>query len=377
MSLVLALIIVTDCLLLAVLVWLALRYGRPAIRGKCCPLQDDRKEVVDGADVQGLLTQAGKVLAEHSHQLEMFEQSLGTQAAAESADRAPPLAQQVEQIRGANRHVEQTVDRTVEGLIAACGGLLGAEQSSLQTYQKKTSAFDKTLQALDREALLAGIASKLLDMVHELRDENKSVRDEVLAAKDKTIELMARAHAAEQDARVDPLTQLPNRRAFDEAQALCNDSLARNGDPYCVVLFDIDDFKLVNDQYGHAAGDGILAMIGRILRNNRRSNDHVCRLGGEEFALLLPRCDEPAAKLVAERFRQKIESAKLRYRNHELSVTVSCGAAEALLGETRSRLLQKADSALYAAKLQGKNRTCTATDVESEQAPVAEEAGAT
>ena len=377
MSLALVLIFGVECLMLAALGWVVWRLARPTIR-KTCPLhQESRTEAVDGLDIQGLLTAASTVLAQHSDELGLFEQSLDAQATSENHEDASPLVKQVERVRRANQHVEQTVHRTIEGLIAACGGLLSAEQSSLEAYQKKTGALDRTLGGLDRDPVRRGLASNLLDMVPELREENRSVRNEVAAAKDKTIELMSRAYAAEQDARVDSLTELPNRRAFDEAHAICNDLLERHGDPYCLVLLDIDHFKLVNDRYGHAAGDGILAMIGRILRSNRRSNDHICRVGGEEFGLLLPRCDGASARLVAERFRQKIEAAKLRYRNQDLSVTVSCGVAQAVLGETRSCLLRRADSALYAAKRRGKNQTCLAGDVESEETSDAQKAGIT
>lgn len=358
-----------QCLLLAVIGWFACRGSQPAIRCNHRPRPEGHKDTVDGAEVQELLAAASKVLAEHADELEVFEHTLDTQASVENCGSGSPLAKQIEQVRRANRHVEQTIDSTLAGLIAACGDLLSAEQSDLEAYQKKTDAFDRSLEALDLEALLAGIASKLLDMVHELRDENKVIRDEVVAAKDKTIELLTRAHAAEQDARLDPLTQLPNRRAFDEAHAEFNSLLERNGQPYCVVLLDIDHFKLINDRFGHSAGDAILSMIGRVLRDNRRSSDQICRLGGEEFALLLPRCEEGPARWVAERFRQKIESASLRYRGQQLSVTVSCGVAQAVLGETKSRLLQRADSALYAAKLRGRNQTCVDRDAESDPAP--------
>ncbi|MHC4401101.1 MAG: sensor domain-containing diguanylate cyclase [Planctomycetota bacterium] len=366
MSLGLALVLGTQFVLLVVIVWFAYRSSQPVIRGNHCPSNTGTAGAAEGAKLQELLTAASKVLTEHADELEVFEHSLDAHAA-EQRDDASSLARHVEQIRRANKNVEQTIDSTIAGLINACADLLSSEQSNLEAYQKKTSALDTTLAGLNQETLLAGIASKLLDMVHELRDENKAIRDDVAAAKDKTIEFMTRAHAAEQDARVDPLTQLPNRRAFDEAHAACDDALKRHGQPYCLILIDIDHFKLVNDRHGHSAGDAILSMIGRVLRESRRTSDQVCRLGGEEFALLLPQCEEEPARLVAERFRRKIEAAVLGYRNQQLSVTVSCGVAQVVSGESRSRLLQRADSAMYAAKLRGRNQTCLAREVESQE----------
>ena len=86
------------------------------------------------------------------------------------------------------------------------------------------------------------------------------------------------------------------------------------------MLVDIDHFKAVNDQYGHAAGDTVLSMIGQILRESCRTSDHVCRLGGDEFGILLPRCEEHPAELVAQQCRRKVEAATLRYGDQEISV---------------------------------------------------------
>jgi diguanylate cyclase len=320
-----------------------------------------------------LLADAGKVLTQHADELDVFEKSLDRLTRIANG-LSPALSQHLKQMRHANRDVEKAIQGTIEELIATCGDLFTKEQSHLAAYQEKTEAFDGTLEDLDRDALLAAIASKLLNMVHDLRDENRVIRDEVRAAQDRTIELMARAYAAEQIARLDTLTQLPNRRAFDEAHAECHNALKHSGQPYCLVLIDVDHFKSVNDAFGHAAGDAVLSMIGRVLRESRRTSDHVCRLGGEEFGLLLPRCEEESARSVGERYRRKIASATLRYRNHELSVTASCGIAQAILGETRSRLLERADAALYAAKMRGRDQICVYQDVALEDRSTPEEA---
>ena len=129
------------------------------------------------------------------------------------------------------------------------------------------------------------------------------------------------------------LTQLPNRRAFEEKLAEQRSLYQRRGQPYVLVLFDADRFELINDTYGHTTGDAVLAMLGRVLRNCRRATDHISRFGGEEFALLVPLCGRDRAAAIAERYRKQIEAASLRYEGRRLQVTVSAGVARS----TRTR----------------------------------------
>ena len=307
---------------------------------------------LDSAGVCDLLATAGKALSEHSEQLGTFERSLLT------SDAQRTEFSSLGQIRKANQSVEQTIDTTLAGLIASCGDLLSDEQSSLKAYREKNSELGTTLDGITHVELLVQFASTLLGMVRELRTENKAVRDEVAFGREKIIHLLTQASSAEHIARIDTLTQLGNRRAFDEAHAQCEELRDQSGHPYSVILLDIDHFKSVNDQFGHAAGDAVLSLVSRILRENTKTSDHLCRLGGEEFGILLPRCDEKPARSIAESHRNKIEKTVLRFGNHEISVTVSCGVALAISGTSQSDLLARADAALYTAKRQGRNRTC-------------------
>jgi diguanylate cyclase len=357
---------VAQCALLIAVIWFILR-TRSLVR--VVPAEPaSPAEPPQARSLSELLTTVSRVLAEHADELGNFERSLHTDTP-EVPDQPELLEDRIHRMRSANETVEKTVDDTLEHLVAICGEQLSAEQSHLEEYQGKTRKLDRTLATVPRDELLAGIATKLLDMVQELRKENKIVREEVVSAKDQTIEFMARAHAAEQVARVDALTQLPNRRAFDETFIEIDDAFQRSGHPFSLILLDIDHFKTVNDSHGHAAGDAVLSMIGRVLLENRRTTDHISRLGGEEFALLLPRCDAASARLVADRYRQKLQSAKLRYNDQYLSVTVSGGVAEATLNDTKRSLLQRADAALYAAKNRGRNQVCVA-ETPAASAPV-------
>ena len=165
---------------------------------------------------------------------------------------------------------------------------------------------------------------------------------------------------ARQEAELDGLTQLLNRRAFDRAVSDCL-AQVRTGQPChaCLLLLDVDNFKQINDGYGHTFGDEVLRAMSRVLRAVAAPGDSVARFGGDEFALLLRmhRLDE--AQALAERLRNQVANARVRNaQGNELrgQVTISVGAAEWVAGEDATQWLQRADTALYQAKRGGRNR---------------------
>jgi diguanylate cyclase (GGDEF)-like protein len=162
---------------------------------------------------------------------------------------------------------------------------------------------------------------------------------------------------ATERARTDPLTSMPNRRAFDEVFARLMGETDRYGGAMALVMVDIDHFKKVNDTYGHEAGDAVLIAIGQLLMAERRTTDFVARLGGEELALLLPQTDVAGAAELSERLRAKVEALKVRTAVGEVRVTASFGIAmyQARSGAS-GRVYERADKALYAAKNGGRNR---------------------
>lgn len=184
----------------------------------------------------------------------------------------------------------------------------------------------------------------------------------LLMVKDRHVHVYRRA------ATTDHLTGLPNRRAFlHGAVDLCGRQ-GRKREPLTLLMFDLDHFKSINDRFGHAIGDEALKIFAEVLNTSMRANDVIGRLGGEEFAAIVPGDIEVAEK-IAERIRVGFEQAGELIAGHPIGGTVSIGAAVA-----RDRvadidaLLNRADMALYAAKRGGRNRMCAAPDVLSDQA---------
>ena len=156
-------------------------------------------------------------------------------------------------------------------------------------------------------------------------------------------------------ARVDPLTGLANRRAYDEAVAHEIARSDRSGQPFALVLGDIDHFKRINDEYGHPTGDAVLRRVATQLEQSERKVDMAARLGGEEFALLLPNTNGFGAYLVAERTRRNLAAA---LSERPPAVTMSFGiACYPNDGKDAPSLFRAADTALLRAKRQGRNQS--------------------
>jgi len=159
----------------------------------------------------------------------------------------------------------------------------------------------------------------------------------------------------------DALTGLANRRQFELAAGREIDRVARIGEPTLMLVLDIDHFKRVNDTHGHLAGDHVIQAVARLLQDCVRPMDTVARVGGEEFAVILPNCQPAFGQAVAERIRRCIEAQPLAVSDRlSLPITVSIGGAYAPQWVRSSVKLwaERADQQLYRAKSGGRNRAC-------------------
>jgi diguanylate cyclase (GGDEF)-like protein len=155
----------------------------------------------------------------------------------------------------------------------------------------------------------------------------------------------------------DSLTGIPNRRAGQSVLVQALSAAQRYGVPLCVISIDIDHFKNINDNFGHAAGDEVLHLIGQTLQQAARKEDTVCRWGGEEFFIIAPNISLSEGAIAAERFRQFVEQQTLTLERAVTAVTISLGVACLdLESKSKDQLLIEVDQALYAAKRGGRNR---------------------
>jgi diguanylate cyclase (GGDEF)-like protein len=155
----------------------------------------------------------------------------------------------------------------------------------------------------------------------------------------------------------DALTDVHNRRHYyDELQTEIVRA-KRHGRPFCVAMVDIDHFKRINDAYGHPAGDTVLRSVAKLLESRLRTGDELGRIGGEEFALLLPETTLPGATLLCNELRTAVEASKMTHAHHTIRATISIGIAEWSQADTdHEGLMKRCDLRLYDAKANGRNR---------------------
>ncbi|MFO7568913.1 MAG: diguanylate cyclase [Smithellaceae bacterium] len=197
-----------------------------------------------------------------------------------------------------------------------------------------------------------GIDGELIGMVARFKDitERKYAEDMLREANLRLEHLAA----------IDGLTQVANRRFFDQTLAREWNRLQRTGEPLSLILCDVDFFKLYNDTYGHQAGDDCLRMVAGALGDTaKRGGDCVARYGGEEFVAILPATDEKGALHVAEKIRQAVEGLAIEHKSSQVApcVTLSLGVTTFVPSDTSTpeNLIKCADNALYAAKSSGRN----------------------
>ncbi len=158
--------------------------------------------------------------------------------------------------------------------------------------------------------------------------------------------------------RTDGLTKLLNRSAWEDQLCSEYNRVQRSGTPSVLLMFDIDHFKLVNDTYGHQAGDEVIRTLSELVRQTKREADIAGRYGGEEFTIILADANESGALIYAERLREAIAETTVIHSEHKINFTVSIGIAEnPAIGSDHAQWIERADKALYHAKEHGRNRS--------------------
>jgi diguanylate cyclase (GGDEF)-like protein/PAS domain S-box-containing protein len=205
---------------------------------------------------------------------------------------------------------------------------------------------------------VANDAGRHLEIDHVEIRQNQQYLGSVWLVRDITERKLHELELA-QLASTDMLTVLPNRRSFMQSlKTLYDEALAVQKTVGIIMMLDIDHFKRVNDTYGHAVGDIVLQHIAGTMRSALRASDVPGRLGGEEFAILLPHTNVPEGMKIAERIRQSVEQATINANGHDIRITISIGVSVVCAAHTPDAALQQADDMLYLAKESGRNRVC-------------------
>ena len=193
--------------------------------------------------------------------------------------------------------------------------------------------------------------------ITRLKETEAQLRNAYSQLEEQMMEIQGLQHILHEQAIRDALTGLHNRYYLKETLGREFARAEREGYPVCFILIDIDRFKNINDTHGHATGDVVLQHLSNQLKKLTRSGDIVCRYGGEEFLLVLPNTTIEVAAQIAERLRSAFQELNFIENGHEIRATISLGISEFPTdGRTETKVLEKADKALYAAKHNGRNQ---------------------
>jgi diguanylate cyclase len=243
---------------------------------------------------------------------------------------------------------------------------IGELSSATGEYHDKINLLAGRLQGTDDIGEISAVIEEIMLETRQMQVQALNSRDCLAEARrmvevseQRIRELEAELVQVGEKVREDQLTGALNRRGLDEAFDREIAIRHRSGRPLAVALLDVDNFKLLNDTYGHQAGDGALVHLSRVIRQTMRPNDSVARFGGEEFLILLPdsTADEAAQAMV--RLQRSLTKHFFLHESEHLLITFSAGVTEHAPGERQSEVIGRADKALYRAKAAGKNRVVT------------------
>lgn len=266
-----------------------------------------------------------------------------------------PRGRLSEEIRDAGR----VLDRELTSVASA----IAKAHRNQTEYGQVLAGASADMAGVESPENLRNVVDGLSAATRKVQKQNADLEKRLDASTREVAKLREHLEQVRRDAMTDALTNLANRKAFDEHLEACVATAHRDGRELLLALVDIDHFKRFNDTWGHQTGDQVIRYVASVLGRLARTPRMAARYGGEEFAVIFPNEDAAAVEAALESVRTEIASRSLRRRStdDELgAVTISAGYARLAKGETATALLGRADEALYASKHAGRNRVTSA-----------------
>lgn len=290
-------------------------------------------------------------------------------------------------IKQHNQSEQQDIDKFLshitEQLAALDVSVIGASTAAIESAENRSKLDQSVSEQMEElklsstnatklEPLKGIINSRLASIAKEIQEHTQKeaiqrqktqqqlddLVDKIKVMESESSDLKSKLKIANNQALRDTLTGLPNRNAYNERLETELARWKRYHSPLSLIVWDIDHFKSINDNYGHKAGDKVLLLIAKQLSDHSRTTDFISRFGGEEFTMLLPNTDINAALVVANQLRKTIEKTGFNASGTSVAITISCGITEFIDSDTDETAFDRADQALYQAKEQGRNRCC-------------------
>lgn len=261
-----------------------------------------------------------------------------------------------------NERVRQAGDQIQETIKGVRSRVADIKNVTHEYNEVLTNASGSLETDADPEKIKATLKS-VLDNTQNVLHQNQALEEELERSTMVMQELQRDLELVRQQALTDGLTNLANRKAFDAEILRIAEESQKSKEPFCLILMDIDHFKAFNDNYGHQVGDQVLRLVAQTLIDGVKGRDLAARYGGEEFAIVLPQTTLQGGLKVADSLRGIVQAKELINRNSGDTlgrVTLSGGVSEYVMGEDIEKLIERADTALYTAKHNGRNQIAAA-----------------
>ncbi len=251
--------------------------------------------------------------------------------------------------------------------LSTVSAAIAKAQRSQAAYGETLAGASVHLETAGESGTLVGVVAELSQATNKVRTENATLEKRLATSTKEVARLREHLEQVRRDAMTDALTNLANRKAFDEQLLRACDEAETERHPLSLAVIDIDHFKRFNDTWGHQTGDQVLRYVASVIGRVSKAPRIAARYGGEEFAIIFPTESAALVEAALNTMREEVGTRALRRRstNDELgAVTISAGLAQRRPGETGSSLLDRADEALYASKRGGRNRVTNAERLE-------------
>lgn len=258
------------------------------------------------------------------------------------------------------RHGEQIRDERQKTLEALQHVLQSAEEltTEVDTHTSELTSVGQTVDDLAMSGEYELVKQTLLQQISIALESNRRLEHDLVCTKYRLEEQAQELDRTRLEARVDELSGVGNRKAFEEALRFMHSKFNRHHVQFALLLIDVDHFKWINDTHGHQSGDMVVHLLGASFKSVLRPGDIVSRYGGDEFAVLVEKGSLDVGCSVAQRIRQKVETTNFGVGTNDarVAVTLSMGLAVCQVSDSTQMLIEKADAALYRSKQSGRNR---------------------
>ncbi len=262
--------------------------------------------------------------------------------------------------------IRQGLSRDVVDLIQRFEAEMSKIAAAVETSGASASGNSEKLRFLSVELkrsaadnpAISALMDSVLSVTKSVRETNERLEQQLANSSDEVDSLRRNIEHIQQEAMLDPLTGVNNRKTFDAEMERLILEATETGEPLALIMADVDHFKQFNDKWGHQTGDHVLRLVADVMNANIKGQDVLARYGGEEFAIILPGTSLVNAVMLANRIRGAVESRRLKKRRTDEDlgqVTLSMGASLLRWGDSIETLIERADTCLYAAKKAGRN----------------------